>query len=56
MYKWCNANLLTINCKKSQWLKINLMDREKDDTVITLGKNTLEKVSEYKYLWLLIHN
>ena len=53
-YRWCNMNLLTVNCKKSQWMRINLSSRDQDETVLTLGDNVLEKVNEYKYLGVII--
>ena len=53
---WCDANLLTINCKKSQWMQTNLLKKERTDKQLFLGNSPLEKVSEYKYLGLLMDN
>ena len=53
-HKWCNGNLLTVNCKKSQWMKISLTNKRKDDTILTLGNTLLENVKEYKYLGVTI--
>ena len=50
---WCKNNLLTINCKKSQWMHSSLI-KKNYDTSFSLGANKLDKVCEYKYLGLLI--
>ena len=49
---WCDENLLTLNCKKSQWMKTNLVAKNREDNVFCLGATPLEKVIEYNYLWL----
>ena len=49
---WCDENLLTINCKKSQWMKTNLVAKNRDVNVFCLGTTPLEKVIEYNYLGL----
>ena len=46
----CNLNLLTVNCKKSQWMKINPANRSMNKIVVKLGKHQLERITEYKYL------
>ena len=51
---WCDENLLTINCKKSQWMKTKLVKKNQIDCVFQLGNTTLDKVTEYKYLGLLM--
>ena len=53
-YNWCNSNLLTINCKKSQWMNINLTGRKLDNTFFTLGNTLLKRVEEYRYLGVII--
>ena len=53
-HEWCNKNLLTVNCKKSQWMKINLTNKKTDDTVLKLGDFQLQRVNEYKYLGVVI--
>ena len=52
--KWCEANLLTVNCKKSQWMKTTIVQKLRTNEVFRLGANVLEQVKEYKYLGLLI--
>ena len=47
---WCNANRLTINCKKSQWLKTSIMEKRGEDRVLELAGKQLERVVVYKYL------
>ena len=44
---WCDENLLTINCKKSQWMKTNLVSKTVVDAVLCLGTTRLDKVKEY---------
>ena len=51
--KWCIDNLLTINCKKSQWMHTNIIEKNYN-SVFLLGNIILEKVTEYKYLGLII--
>ena len=53
-HEWCIWNLLTINCKKSQWMRINLTNTNLDDTILMLGNYRLEKVTEFKYLGVII--
>ena len=54
---WCNENLLTINCKKSQWMKTGIIEKNIDHTVsFKLGTTPLDKVKEYKYLGLTINS
>ena len=53
-HKWCNANLLTVNCKKSQWMRINLTNKKSVDVTLTLGNTSLENVKEYTYLGVTI--
>ena len=54
IYSWCNANLLTLNCKKSQWMKINIINRGAEDVSFKIGNRILEKVNEYRYLGVII--
>ena len=54
IWKWCNCNLLTVNCKKSQWMKTRIIEKWPGDQRFKLGNNKLEHVSEYKYLGLNI--
>ena len=49
---WCDENLLTINCKKSKWMKTNLVAKNREENVFCLGATPLEKVIEYNYLEL----
>ena len=51
---WCDENLLTINCKKSQWMRTNLVKAYNDDVAFHLGNQILDKVHEYKYLGLIM--
>ena len=34
--KWCNTNLLTINCKKSQWMKTEILGKTDNNYQFTL--------------------
>ena len=55
VHEWCNENLLTINCKKLQWMKTNIIRKEVDPGLkFTLGNVNLENVCEYKYLGLTV--
>ena len=51
-YDWCENNLLTINCKKSQWMKTKIINKNShyDNDRLFLGTSILERVQEYKYL------
>ena len=51
---WCDDNLLTINCKKSQWMQTRIIKKKQDNTSLRLGNISLDQVSEYKYLGILI--
>ena len=53
-HAWCNLNLLTVNSKKSQWMRISLSNRKVDEPVLKLGTTILENVKEYKYLGMTI--
>ena len=53
-HNWCNQNLLTVNCKKSQWMQISLTNRKINDVTLTLGDTKLDNVKEYKYLGVTI--
>ena len=55
VHNWCNDNLLTINCKESQWMKTGIIDRNVDPNIgFILGNRVLDRVKEYKYLGLTI--
>ena len=54
IYNWCNQNLLTIKCKKAQWMKTNIIDKTPKDINFMLGQTQLEKVSEYRYLGIIV--
>ena len=55
IYKWCNHNLLTINCKKSQWMYTRLTNTEDDlNPVFKIGGEFMSKVEEYRYLGITI--
>ena len=47
---WCNENQLTINAKKSQWMRLNICTDQIDPLAIKISNNNLERVKEYKYL------
>ena len=49
IHSWCNADLLTINCKKSQWMKTDIICKQHDGVSFKLGNIELEYVSAYKY-------
>ena len=56
---WCNENLLTINVKKSHWMKTTVCGKSVDDdnqTVVTfkVKNSSLTDVDLYKYLGLHI--
>ena len=55
--KWCNANLLTINVKKSHWMKMKVCTDQEEDLQQPKFKicgSELTKVDVYKYLGLHI--
>ena len=51
---WCDNNLLTINCKKSQWMHTSVLNGNISHYNFKLGTQDLERVSEYKYLGLIL--
>ena len=51
---WCEENLLTVNCKKSQWMKTSIIHKQLLGQSFLLGTNILDQVREYKYLGLLL--
>ena len=52
---WCNRNLLTINCKKSQWMKTQFFSRTvTDGHCFDIDGMELERVTHYKYLGVLV--
>ena len=53
---WCKKNLLTINCKKSHWMKSQFLIKndENVDIQYKLGDTVLTNVTEYRYLGLLV--
>ena len=53
-YMWCEKNLLTINCKKSQWMSTSILSKCRTDTTFKLGKVILDRVNEYRYLGVLM--
>ena len=55
-YSWCENNLLTINCKKSQRMKTSIINKvkHKDNCKLYLGTSVLESVQEYKYLGIMM--
>ena len=52
--KWCNTNLLTINCKKSQWMKTEILGKTDNNYHFSLDGVNLDRVFEYRYLGILI--
>ena len=54
--EWCENNLLTINCKKSQWMQTTIVHKLGQKIDFHLNTRTLEEVREYKYLGLLLDN
>ena len=56
--KWCNANRLTINIKKSQWMRMNICNDQIDPRIIDIKifNENLEMVRVYKYLGIYIDN
>ena len=55
---WCNTNQLTINVKKSQWMRLNVCNDQIDqrNIDIKISNQNLEKVKVYKYLGVYIDN
>ena len=51
-YDWCGENLLTVNYKKSQWMKTNIVSKTTQTNKFSMGTICLEQVKEYKYLGL----
>ena len=55
IYNWCNTNLLTINCKKSHWMQTEFLHKNENTNIqCKLGDTELTKVSDYRYLGLII--
>ena len=55
---WCNDNQLTINVKKSQWMRMSICNDQIDPRHIDVKIRNidLEKVKVYKYLGVHIDN
>ena len=51
---WCQENLLTINCKKSQWMRTAIVKKDVSEEIFCLGTNNLVRTKDYKYLGLMI--
>ena len=51
---WCEDNLLTVNCKKSQWMRTSIVHKHAAAQTFKLGNNNLEQVREYRYLGILL--
>ena len=51
---WCDVNLLTVNCKKSQWMRTSIVHKHLPERVFRLGTTRLDEVNEYKYLGLIL--
>ena len=51
---WCEQNLLTVNCKKSQWMRTSIVQKIQVNRSFTLGLNPLDRVKEYRYLGVLL--
>ena len=51
---WCMSNLLSVNCKKSQWMSTSFKNSKKQYVSFKLGNAVLERVFEYKYLGLIM--
>ena len=55
IYNWCNNKLLTINCKKSHWMQTEFLHKNENTNIqCKLGDTELTKVSDYRYLGLII--
>ena len=53
--EWCNKNFLTINCKKSQWMKTTFLGKNDDNlNGFSINGVKLDGVQEYRYLGLLV--
>ena len=53
--QWCNRNFLTVNCKKSQWMKTQLIEKKLNVVHnFVMDGETLSEVKEYKYLGMII--
>ena len=58
---WCNNNLLTVNVKKSHWMKLRICGNDgeagaQNDQTLALNGVNLKEVDTYKYLGLHIDN
>ena len=43
IYTWCKENLLTVNCKKCQWMRTNLIEKTlKNDQFRTVSTGTIK--------------
>ena len=55
--EWCNDNLLTINVKKSHWLKLKICAEEAENQIgqsFVINNLELLQVETYRYLGVLI--
>ena len=53
--QWCNNNYLTINSKKSQWMKTQFLGKNAEAVnLFHINNHSLDRVQEYRYLGLLI--
>ena len=53
--QWCDRNFLTVNCKKSQWMKTQLIEKRLNAVHnFVMNGETLSEVKEYKYIGMII--
>ena len=53
MYRWCNDNQITL-IKKCEYVQFGYRKAICQNSILTLGDLTLNRVSQYKYLGTLL--
>ena len=50
MFDWCNANQITLNSKKCEYVHFGYRKSTNTNNILKLGSSTLSRVCQYKYL------
>ena len=55
-YEWLCYNKLSLNVNKTDYMVIKQKNNKMNDPIVMFNVNPLKKVTEYKYLGLMISN
>ena len=54
--RWCNENFLNLNVKKTKEMIFDFRKRQSNIQLLDIASESVERVSEYKYLGIVIDN